>query len=228
MKSSQRLAALKELIKEHEHNPNILRPTQSRLRWLGQAVPLLNFNPSLHENAMSAADILARPNFSSNMYEQMEGRILLIVQQGITELEHNLTPQLGATTPEHSETYGTTISFAGSTIGILNTGEIKTAGNLTVSIDRLAASGQQDLAEALKCLTEAIAKSHELTLSIRAEALEQLDELGRQATISPDKRAKPSVLRAVFQGLATTLGAAGGLAEVWSTWGTIIRKFFGF
>lgn len=227
MKSPERLAALKKLIKEHERNPNVLRPTQSRLRWLGQAVPLLNFNPVLHENAMSAADILARPNFSSNMYEQMEGRILLIVQQGITELEHDLTPQLGATAPEHSGTHGSAISFAGSTIGILNTGVFQNTGNLAVSVDKLAASGQPELAEALKRLAEAITTSGELTPGSRADALEQLDELGRQAISSPEKRAKISVIRAVFQSLATTLSAAGGLAEVWSTWGTTIRKFFG-
>jgi predicted nucleotide-binding protein len=90
MTRRERLAALKGLIGEHEHDSNILRTRDSRLRWLGQAVPLLNFSPTLHQNAMAAGDVLARPGFSSSMYEQMEGRILLLVRQGITELEHGL------------------------------------------------------------------------------------------------------------------------------------------
>ena len=92
MTPSERLTALKELIGEHERDRNILRPMDSRLRWLGQVVPLLSFSPTLHGNAVVAADILARPGFSSNAYEQSEGRILLLVRQGITELEHGLTP----------------------------------------------------------------------------------------------------------------------------------------
>lgn len=93
MTSSERLAAIKELVEEHGRNRNVLRLMESRLRWLGQAVPLLSFSPTLYQNALAAADILARPNFSSSMYEQMEGRMLLLMRQGITELEHGLTVQ---------------------------------------------------------------------------------------------------------------------------------------
>lgn len=100
MTTPERLAALKGLIGEHERDRNILRPTDSRLRWLGQAVPLLNFSPTLHENAVVAADILARPGFSSSAYNQAEGRMLLLVRQGITELEHGLTPP----EPENEQT----------------------------------------------------------------------------------------------------------------------------
>ncbi len=92
MTTPERAAALKGLIGEHERDRNILRPTDSRLRWLGQAVPLLSFSPTLHGKALDAADVLARRGFSSSTYEQMEGRVLLLVRQGITELEHGLTP----------------------------------------------------------------------------------------------------------------------------------------
>jgi hypothetical protein len=91
MTSSQRESALRELLSQHEADSNILRPMSSRLKWLGEAVPLLNFNPTLHAAALEAADILSRPGFSSSMYSQMEGRILLLVRQAITELKHNLS-----------------------------------------------------------------------------------------------------------------------------------------
>lgn len=91
MNAAQREKALSELLSQHEKDPNILRPMTSRLRWLGEAVPLLNFNSTLHSNALQAADILSRPGFSNSMYSQMEGRILLLVRQAVTELKHNLT-----------------------------------------------------------------------------------------------------------------------------------------
>ena len=92
MKQPERLSALKELVAEHEHNRNVLRVTESRLRWLGKVVPLLNFNPTLYDNAMTTADLFARPGFSQKKYELLESRILLLARQGVTELEHDLTP----------------------------------------------------------------------------------------------------------------------------------------
>lgn len=92
MTNVERKNALSELLEQHARDPKILRPIESRLRWLGEVVPLLSFSPVLHQNAQAAADVLAQPNFSSDMYEQMEGRILLSLRQGVTELTYDLTP----------------------------------------------------------------------------------------------------------------------------------------
>jgi hypothetical protein len=115
-----------------------------------------------------------------------------------------------------------------SVIGILNTGEIENVQSISVCVATLAESGNIDIAAALKNLTEAVARNSDITSAQRSELLEQLEELGRQATLPPEKRTKPSVIKAIISSVAGTLGAAGALAEVWSTWGPAIRTFFGF
>lgn len=55
-------------------------------------MPLLSFSATLHQNAMAAADLFVRPGFSPNHYDQTEARIMLLVRQAITELQHGLTP----------------------------------------------------------------------------------------------------------------------------------------
>lgn len=68
----------------------------------------------------------------------------------------------------------------------------------------------------------------EITDEQRTELLDQLDELSTQAAIPQNKRVKPGVTKAILTGLATGMSAAGGLAEMWSTWSPAIRTFFGF
>lgn len=118
------------------------------------------------------------------------------------------------------------INLFGS-VGILNTGEIENVKSILVNMSSLQDCGYSEVAAALKELTEAVAGCRELPSEKRAEVLDHLEELSRQATLEPEKRAKPGVLRGLFSGMATTLGAAGGLAGAWSTWGPAIKAFFG-
>jgi len=122
---------------------------------------------------------------------------------------------------------GVSISVSDSTIGVLNTGEIEDVKSISASVTTLRASGNTGIAEALGHLTEAAAASQELSPEQRSDLLQQLDEMSRQATIHPEQRAKPGAVRAVLAAVATTFGAAGGLAEVWSTWGPAVKTFFG-
>ncbi|HOW80783.1 MAG TPA: hypothetical protein PK406_15170, partial [Verrucomicrobiota bacterium] len=107
------------------------------------------------------------------------------------------------------------------------TGHVGMIDSIEVHVQSLSAAGHSDAAVALKSLAEATATSAELSQQARIEALEQLDELARQAAVAPEHRSKVGVLSALFHGLATTLSAAGGTAEVWSTWGNVIKKFLG-
>lgn len=125
-------------------------------------------------------------------------------------------------------TYKTEIHLRDSTIGVLNTGEIKDVQSISVNVSTLAESGHAEMAKALKELTEAVAGSRELPADERAFVLENLEELSKQAALLPDERAKPGVIKSIVSGIGASLSAAGGLAEVWSTWGTVIRAYFGF
>ncbi|HEX8609287.1 MAG TPA: hypothetical protein VF679_11660 [Pedobacter sp.] len=120
-----------------------------------------------------------------------------------------------------------TINLQNSTIGILNAGEIENVQSISVNVSSLVNSGHDEVAKALKELTEAVASSSEISPDERAYVLENLEELSKQAALLPGERAKSGVLKSVLSGVASTLGAAGGLAEVWSTWGSMIRAFFG-
>jgi hypothetical protein len=115
------------------------------------------------------------------------------------------------------------INISNSNIGILNTGEIEDIQSISVNIK----SGTHEVAEAIKQITGAVSKSPDLAAPIRSMVLEQLEELSKQALIPIENRSKPGIIKAIISTLATTLSAAGGLAEVWSTWGPAIQKFFG-
>lgn len=128
---------------------------------------------------------------------------------------------------KNQKNIGTNINITGSSIGMLNTGEIKDIQSISVNVDSLKQSGQTDVASALIALTEAIASSQEIDTSQRNDLLDQIEELSKQATLPPEKRAKIGIIKSLTAGIATGLAAAGGLAEVWSTWGPAIRTYFG-
>lgn len=95
------------------------------------------------------------------------------------------------------------------------------------TINQLQTSGKDDVAQALKALTDAVAGSKQLSAETQAEVLDQIDELGQQATLPADKRSKSGVLKAVVKGVEDTLTSAGELAAVWVQWGPILLHFFG-
>ena len=119
------------------------------------------------------------------------------------------------------------ISISNSIIGILNTGEIEDIQSISLNISSLQKSGDDRIAEAIKSLAEAIIQSEELAEEERSMVLDLLEELSKQAVYEPSERSKSVVIRTILSGIASTLGAAGSLAEVWSVWGPVIRSFFG-
>lgn len=114
-----------------------------------------------------------------------------------------------------------------STIVLLTATDIRGVHSISVNISGLAQAGYEEAAEALKKIAEAVTHSAEIAAAERSELLELLEELSTQAVLSSSQRAKPGVIRGILTGLATGLAAAGGLAEVWSTWGPAILTFFG-
>jgi len=115
-----------------------------------------------------------------------------------------------------------------SQVGMLNNGEISHVKNISNSIGRLEERGQSTIAQAIGNLLEAVATSDEIDSESKAVALDQLEELSRQAVLKQDERSKPGVLKAIFIGLGSTLGAVGSLAGIWDTWGPAISSFFQF
>jgi hypothetical protein len=102
-----------------------------------------------------------------------------------------------------------------------------TVSSISENVSVLVSTDKQDMAQAIRELTEAVADAQELVLGQREELLDQIKELAHQATLSPSQRAGTGVIRALIGAIATTIATAGGLAEVWGTWGQQITEFFG-
>ena len=118
------------------------------------------------------------------------------------------------------------IQLNNSIVAVLNAGDMQNVDSISTNISSVASNGHAELVNAFKALTEAIASSNELNATQRTQVLDTVEELTRQANLPEENRSKPEVIRSLLQNLGATLGAAGGLAEVWSTWGESIKAFF--
>jgi hypothetical protein len=122
---------------------------------------------------------------------------------------------------------GNKFDISNSPIGILNTGEIRNVENISAHISMLKDSGHTEVAEALNKLTEAVKVNNEISGVQRAEILEQIEELSKQAALPKEKQSRPGVIKAIISSITGALGTAASLAQIWSVWGEPIKKFFG-
>jgi len=141
-------------------------------------------------------------------------------------LQDELTAQ-GEAAAKRAASVQTVFNISGGSIGLLNAGNIEDVENIAVNVNSLQQTGNVDPAEALKSLTEATLSSSEISSEKRQELLDLLSELSEQASLVPEQRKKPGVLRAFVSGTGTAFEAAGGLAAAWATWGPAILHFFG-
>lgn len=121
------------------------------------------------------------------------------------------------------------ISIVNSTVtaGAIISGSIDRGSRIVSTIQMIAEHRDEGLASALREINNAITSTRELDETQRTEAVELLEEICHQATLAPQERVKPSVLRSTLGGLGNLIGAAGSLAQIWSTWGPQIRTYFG-
>lgn len=127
---------------------------------------------------------------------------------------------------ERMEQVTSKFEISNSTIGMIAEGGIKDVEAITVNVGTLESKGDAEVAKAMEAVTQAVLNSVEISQDAQRDLLEQLTELSQQATLPPEKRYKPSVIKALIAGIATGIGTAGGLAEVWATWGPTITNFF--
>ena len=122
---------------------------------------------------------------------------------------------------------GASIIFNDSTVGMVNTGQVKNVKAISINISQLTNDSQSEVAEALKRITDFVTQNQEMASDQREELLDLLTDLSEQATLEPEKRMKMPSLRALVNGVVIGLGAAGSSADIWSTWGPAIKGFFG-
>jgi hypothetical protein len=113
-----------------------------------------------------------------------------------------------------------------SHIRVLPADHLESVRSINVYLGQLQGAGKRNVTEAIKHLVEAVAVGQMPQGEDRTDALEELEELSKQAVLAPDRRVKRAVLKAVTLHLSSTFGATDGLAEVWSTWGPTVMTFF--
>lgn len=147
----------------------------------------------------------------------------------VVESSANLCLLLHAKYPlKREENQVTEIKISNSTIGMLNTGQIKNIKSININIAKLNRVGSDEVADALKNIASAVAESTDLADLDKSNTLEQLGSLSEQAILPQNEQVKPGVIKAVISTISTTLAAAGSLAGIWATWGPVIKNFFGF
>ncbi len=159
-----------------------------------------------------------------NLNVEIERRL---IEKYLKEMEYGkLTEKINENMkPQNITNIG--LKIDNSSIGLINTGTIKKAQKIETSIVELKNKGNSDVAESIRNITEAILNTKEINDNTKNEVIEQLEELTKQANLSKDKRVSKSIIKAIFSAIGATLSASGGLAEIWSTWGTNIASFFG-
>ncbi len=122
------------------------------------------------------------------------------------------------------QSQGITITLNQSQVGTLNLGTI--VGDVEAHLAAVEGPGADNVREALRSLAQAVVDDESLSGDERKDLLESLDVLAEEAGKEPERR-RSAVVRSVLLSLAASLGAAGGLAEVWSTFGPTLVDFFG-
>lgn len=115
------------------------------------------------------------------------------------------------------------INVSQSTIGAVNTGTIQ---NIDASITVMQSQGKDNLAAAVKELTEAVLKSSEVAQATKNDIAEQLAFLVAQATAQGQDRSL-GLVRSVLGGLRSSISVAADLLTIWSRVEPLFQSAFG-
>jgi hypothetical protein len=127
---------------------------------------------------------------------------------------HRQTPQLAARAIHiHVE--------RGSNVNSIVLGA--TVDKIESNINASRGIGGEQLAAALKAVTEACTGADELGPAQRSEALELIEFLSEQAAAPPDRR-RVAVLRSAARALGAIMVGAATAGEVWNDWAPIIEQ----
>lgn len=109
-----------------------------------------------------------------------------------------------------------------SVVGAINTAQV---ARIDVAMENIKNSGNDEVNEALKALTEAVVSSTKVQDKTRTQLVEQLAFLAEQAALPPAQQQK-SVIKMVLKAIPVTIAAAADLTALWSHWGGTLTSFF--
>jgi hypothetical protein len=114
------------------------------------------------------------------------------------------------------------INVSNSVVGTINTGSI---GVVDQSISALVQTGEAELANAVKALSEAVLSSADLTSNRKNELIETLSVVAAEAA-APKERRRSSVARALLDNAIKVTGFANDIADVCQKWWPIVVAAF--
>jgi hypothetical protein len=219
---------LEIMVREHEAFPN--RVLVEKERRMSQMLKK-RFSPDrrvLVGNQSRPGTIISVDDQPSDMGEfrhmvklDRDGQTLAVLGcdlQAFPELDEDLRQKQPPSIHLHIEN---------SSIANLNLGT--QVGTINAALEVI--SGQpgpsQEVAQALKQLTEATVAEKALPDLEKQEIVQALSTLAEQAAKKPEERSK-GPLRAIVAWLPTAIAAAADLTTLWGKFGPAIKVFFGF
>jgi hypothetical protein len=149
------------------------------------------------------------------------GPVVGINSHGIAHVEETLSQPQGQATPgTPPTTYN--IHIEGSTVGVVNTGSV---GSLEVNLATLQRRGDEQLASALRELSESIINSTELGSDRMSSAREMLETVATEAARPAEQRNGAS-MRAILKELAEVVKVSASLSTLWERLGPVIWSAF--
>ena len=130
-------------------------------------------------------------------------------------------PSLPATINTGQTTYNN-IRVDNSVVGAINTGNIK---QLDIMMTVMRSQNNQELADALQKLTQAILDTPDLEQSDKNSALECLLFLSEEA-VTPEPKRRLTMGRAAIATLEQILSNAGSIASIWSVAKPLLETLF--
>ena len=87
-------------------------------------------------------------------------------------------------------------------------------------------AGWEEVARAIKELTERVIRLEDLPEESRREVAEGMEELSGQATL-PAAEQSSGVIKAVLAHIPQVLSGSAAASQLWQTYGSTIARFFG-
>ena len=113
-----------------------------------------------------------------------------------------------------------TVNVNNSVVGTISTEEV---GNIQVSLEKIYAGGNTEIASSLHELTSALLSEDSLDVAKKNETLEQISLLSEQAALPRENR-KAGIIRAASSAIKETASTVSSVATAWEKAESIINQ----
>ena len=190
------------------------------------AVQVYNGNPL-------CVDCLTKLAAVFHKQEEIRQRELIILMQQEQAIESEMYSMVGLTPPPPKYDFTHlrppsnyilhNIKVSDSVIGSVNSGDIE---KIDVAMTTIQRSGNTEVAEALKSLTEAVLENTQISSTLKNELIQNIGFVSQQVSVPAEQRNK-GVLKSVLTGIKNSVGAVSSLVDLWSKVEPLFSSYFG-